>query len=176
MGEELVSAARYALHTELLSRGTRLTDAINEGPKHASVPLSAVKDVRFGTAGSPYRTALHLSPDVEPRWMTVIYHVPPTTGPGTLLGSAGAQYKLVHFIAPDEPVAGLWRKAFEAARGNLGSAEALAIDQGTATAPSHDCDDKVVKEDDVVKLCARLGMGLARDQIAKAFRVTALAA
>ena len=65
---------------------------------YASVPLSRIRDMRFSSAGSPYRISLHLPPSVEPRWVTIIYAVPP---PSNFLGSVtgGPAYKLVHFIA-----------------------------------------------------------------------------
>lgn len=138
----------------------------------ASVPLSRIRDLRFSAAGSPYRTSLHLPPSVEPRWVTIIYAVPP---PSNFLGSVtgGAAYKLVHFIATTGEDISLLRATLEGFRdGRL----ARGISETSAAASSTpDCEEtaveKVVREPEVHQLCARLGMGLSSSEISSAFKV-----
>ncbi|KAM0751272.1 PLC-like phosphodiesterase [Meredithblackwellia eburnea MCA 4105] len=107
----------------------------------SSIPLLQIRDLRFGSAGSAYRTALHLSPSVEPRWMTIIYASPSSSssnGPLSLLpgafspsshsesgggGGGGGGYKLLHFIAPSEDAVGLWRTVLERVKDGRGGRE-----------------------------------------------------
>ncbi|GAA5862371.1 hypothetical protein JCM3774_002495 [Rhodotorula dairenensis] len=142
----------------------------------ASVPLSRIRDMRFSSAGSPYRTSLHLPPSVEPRWVTIIYAVPP---PSNFLGSVtgGAAYKLVHFIATTGEDISLLRGTLEGFRdGRLarGISETSSA-AGSSTQPSCEIGeaDKVVREPEVHQLCARLGMGLSSSEISSAFKTTA---
>lgn len=129
--------------------------------------------MRFSSAGSPYRTSLHLPPSVEPRWVTIIYAVPP---PSNFLGSVtgGAAYKLLHFIATTGEDLSLLRNTLEGFReGRLArgiSDSAMTTTTVEACAP---CDDehKVVREMEVHQLCARLGMGLSAAEISAAFKV-----
>ncbi|GAA5972511.1 hypothetical protein JCM11641_001877 [Rhodosporidiobolus odoratus] len=136
----------------------------------ASVPLSRIRDLRFGAAGSPYRTSLHLPPSVEPRWLTVIYSIPP---PSSFLGSVtgSPSYKLVHFIAPSAEELALWQKTLEGFKeGRLakGIAEGELVEH-----LSQEEQDKVVKEEEVHQLCARLGMGMSKADISEAFKKSA---
>ncbi|BGP42650.1 hypothetical protein JCM10449v2_006662 [Rhodotorula kratochvilovae] len=137
---------------------------------YASVPLSRIRDLRFGTAGSPYRTSLHLPPSVEPRWMTVIYAAPPST---SFLSSVagGPAYKLVHFIALSPQDLELVQKTLEGFKeGRL----AKGISDGAAAhEPLPEEADKVVHEVDVHQLCSRLGMGMSKAEISEAFRRSA---
>ncbi|GAA5902903.1 hypothetical protein JCM5296_006327 [Sporobolomyces johnsonii] len=136
----------------------------------ASVPLSRIRDLRFGTAGSPYRTSLHLPPAVEPRWMTVIYSVPPSS---SFLGSvaSGPAYKLVHFIAPNADSLELWRTTLE--RFKEGRLAKGVVEEGPGESNPPDEEDKVVREEDVHQLCARLGMGMSKAEVSEAFRQSA---
>ncbi|GAA6016812.1 hypothetical protein JCM10207_003260 [Rhodosporidiobolus poonsookiae] len=139
---------------------------------HASVPLSRIRDLRFATAGAPYRTSLHLPPDVEPRWLTVIYAVPPPT---SFLGSVTGSptYKLVHFIAPSVADLELWQKTLEGFK--EGRVAKGISDEGTASAHpvTEEEQGKVVKEEEVHQLCARLGMGMSKAEISAAFQKSA---
>ncbi|BGP57478.1 hypothetical protein JCM8202v2_005122 [Rhodotorula sphaerocarpa] len=142
---------------------------------YAAIPLSRIRDMRFSSAGSPYRTSLHLPPSVEPRWVTIIYAVPP---PSNFLGSVtgGAAYKLLHFIATTGEDLSLLRNTLEGfregrlARGISDSAMTTRTVEACAA-----CDDehKVVREMEVHQLCARLGMGLSAAEISAAFKATA---
>ncbi|CEQ42345.1 SPOSA6832_04140 [Sporobolomyces salmonicolor] len=136
----------------------------------ASVPLSRIRDLRFGTAGSPYRTSLHLPPTVEPRWMTVIYSVPPSS---SFLGSvaSGPAYKLVHFIAPSADSLELWRSTLE--RFKEGRLAKGVVEEGQEESNLPDEEDQVVREEDVHQLCARLGMGMSKAEVSEAFRQSA---
>ncbi|GAA5947791.1 hypothetical protein JCM10213_002114 [Rhodosporidiobolus nylandii] len=137
----------------------------------ASVPLSRVRDLRFGAAGSPYRTSLHLPPAVEPRWLTVIYAVPPST---SFLGNVTGQpaYKLVHFIAPSAHELDLWQKTLEGFKeGRL--AKGIPDGEHGAGGSPDEPPGKVVKESEVHQLCARLGMGMSRTEITEAFKTSA---
>lgn len=138
--------------------------------KEASVPLSRIKDLRFGTQGSPYRTSLQISKEVEPRWITVIYTV--SSSSRQVLNSAG-NYKLVHFIAPTVELVELWKTTLERfkegrmARGVGGGDlfhEELEVPVEEQT--------RVVKEAEVHQLCARLGVGMGRTEVSAAFRVS----
>jgi phosphatidylinositol phospholipase C delta len=137
---------------------------------YASIPLSRIRDLRFASAGAPYRTSLHLAPNVEPRWVTIIYSV---QAPSSFLGSVTGSptYKLVHFIAPSTHELDLWQKTLESFKeGRL--AKGLVEEAGEEALASCDMDkDKVVKEEEVHQLCSRLGMGMSRPEIGAAFRV-----
>ncbi|GAA5958381.1 hypothetical protein JCM8115_002449 [Rhodotorula mucilaginosa] len=142
---------------------------------YASVPLSRIRDMRFSSAGSPYRISLHLPPSVEPRWVTIIYAVPP---PSNFLGSVtgGPAYKLVHFIATTGEDISLLRRTLESFRdGRL--ARGISETSSTPTSSTQLCtdaaEDKVVREAEVHQLCARLGMGLSLSEISLAFKTTA---
>lgn len=137
---------------------------------YASIPLSRIRDLRFASAGAPYRTSLHLAPNVEPRWLTIIYAVPaPSSFLGNVTGSPA--YKLVHFISSTTHELELWQKTLESFKeGRL--AKGLVEGEGEETAPHCGAEkDKVVKEEEVHQLCSRLGMGMSRGEIGQAFRV-----
>lgn len=125
--------------------------------------------MRFGAAGSPYRTSLHLPPSVEPRWVTLIYAVPPPSNfLGTVTGSAA--YKLVHFIATSTEEISLLRNTLEGFREGR-----LARGLSEAGTPSVDAcvppvEEKIVRENEVRQLCQRLGMGLSAGEISAAFK------
>lgn len=144
--------------------------------KEASVPLSRIRDLRFGTQGSPYRTSLQISADVEPRWITVIYVLPQSSARSVL--SSGVNYKLVHFIAPTLEVLNLWKSTLEKFKeGRVAKAVVSgdAATEGEDGAVEADDEKKVVKKDEVFQICARLGMGMSRQDIDKAFTVSHLA-
>ncbi|KAL8291858.1 hypothetical protein RQP46_002116 [Phenoliferia psychrophenolica] len=145
----------------------------------ASVPLSSVRDVRFGSTGSPYRTALHLSPTVEPRWMTLIY-VEPSSSPSplSLLGAppSGSSYKLVHFIAPTPEALELWRSVLgKVTEGRIAREGVVREDSGAEVEWEKEGaeEGKVVKAHEVHALCKRLGMGMGKEEIKAAFEATA---
>lgn len=136
--------------------------------KDASVPLSRIKDLRFGTQGSPYRTSLQISKEVEPRWITVIYTVPQSSR----LSNA-VNYKLVHFIAPTVELVELWRTTLERFKeGRV--AKAIAEGEELLVSPEVHAENekRVVKEAEVHQLCARLGVGMGRTEVSAAFRVS----
>ncbi|GAA5900925.1 hypothetical protein JCM6882_005980 [Rhodosporidiobolus microsporus] len=138
----------------------------------ASIPLTRIRDLRFGPAGSPYRTSLHLPPAVEPRWITVIYAVPPSSFLSGVTGSPA--YKLVHFIAPSVAELELWRKTLEGFKeGRV--AKGISTEEGVEDAHtfSHEEQQKVVKEEEVHQLCARLGMGMSSADVSEAFKKSA---
>ncbi|GAA6010969.1 hypothetical protein JCM11491_005887 [Sporobolomyces phaffii] len=143
------------------------------GDNSASVPLSRIRDLRFASAGSPYRTSLHLPPSVEPRWMTIIYSVPPASSSAFKLGGSPA-YKLVHFVATSVHDAELWRKTLERFKeGRV--AKAVLADAGGDSEQCSKAEEehRVVREEDVHSLCARLGMGMSKPEISEAFKQSA---
>lgn len=137
--------------------------------KEASVPLSRIRDLRFGTQGSPYRTSLQISKEVEPRWITIIYTV--ASNSRQVLNSA-SNFKLVHFIAPTIELVELWKTTLERfkegrmARGVAGGEPPQEV-QVTVEEQA-----RVVKEAEVHQLCARLGVGMGRTEVSAAFRVS----
>ncbi|ORY39486.1 PLC-like phosphodiesterase [Leucosporidium creatinivorum] len=139
--------------------------------KEASVPLSRIKDLRFGTQGSPYRTSLQISKEVEPRWITVIYTVPPSSR--QVLNSA-VNYKLVHFIAPTVELVELWKTTLERFKeGRVAKGVAAGeLPHEEQEVPVEE-QKRVVKEAEVHQLCARLGVGMGRAEVSAAFRKTA---
>lgn len=155
----------------LRSSMTALVDDVSDAgfsraSNYASVPLSRIRDLRFGAAGSPYRTSLHLPPSVEPRWMTVIYTVP--TSSSSFLG--GPAFKLVHFVANTQQDLQIVQETLEGFReGRIvrGFADASAGEPE----PTAEEAGKVVYESEVHALCARLGMGMSKADITDAFRV-----
>lgn len=153
------------------SNARELTQAHFAGlKKEASVPLSRVRDLRFGTQGSPYRTSLQISVDVEPRWITIIYLLPQSPSRAVLGNSAN--YKLVHFIAPTVEALGLWKSTLEKFKeGRVAKGFAEGEGEGEAA----EDEKKVVKEAEVHQLCARLGMGMGKAEVGAAFRVSFVA-
>ncbi|KAK4046766.1 hypothetical protein OIV83_005871 [Microbotryomycetes sp. JL201] len=138
------------------------------GKKQASVPLSRLKDLRFGSQGSFYRTALQISRDVQPRWMTLVYSLPPQR---SVLNNA-SNYKLVHFIAPNVQAAQLWKNALEGFKeGRLAKPSCANADESTSWKPVDEA--KVVTEQEVHQLCMRLGVGMGKNEISAAFKQTA---
>lgn len=151
--------------------------------RQASIPISTIRDFRHGVDIAPYRTSLHLSPLVESRWMTIIYLVPSAPSVPLSFINNGVQtpaYKLAHLIAPTEESFLLWRETLtafldERTGGEAGDWEELRWREagGGAEAVEHEeVDVRVVKEDEVLRLCRRLGVGMGKDQIATAFRVS----
>lgn len=161
------------------------------GPRREEcLSLSAIRDFRIGTSGSPYRTALHLSPSVESRWLTLIY-LAPTSGLLSLLPSsvnaiAGstttASYKMLHFIAPSVEALNVWRELLDKFRDVRSGGGSVVVKEleGPGAEEAHidpDCGDvtehRTVKVDEVHKLCARLGMGMKKEEIDAAFKEAA---
>lgn len=129
--------------------------------------MSRIKDLRFGTQGSPYRTSLSISREVEPRWITIIYTLPQSSSRGVLSNAAG--YKLLHFIAPTVESVGLWRTALEGFKEGRLARGASMNDSET----DHLQDQRrIVKEAEVHQLCARLGVGMGKAEVSAAFRVS----
>lgn len=140
---------------------------ITGGKKQASVPLSRIKDLRFGSQGALYRTALSISKDVQPRWLTIIYSLPPSS---RVLNNA-ANYKLVHFIAPSVQVVQLWKNALDGFREGRMAKAIPAQNEDNAEQTRASDEHKVVTEQDVHQLCARLGVGMGKTEISAAFKV-----
>lgn len=156
------------------------TAGFTRSDNFASVPLSRIRDLRFASAGSPYRTSLHLPPSVEPRWITIIYAVPGSSGSGSAFKlGGGPAYKLVHFVANSVQDAELWRKTLESFKeGRVAKATPSSAigDEGSANVEgcTNRDEHKVVREDEVHSLCARLGMGMSKAEISEAFKVSSL--
>ena len=133
--------------------------------------------MRFGSTGSPYRTALHLSPAVEPRWMTLIYVAPSSnSSPLFLLGAppSGSSYKLVHFIAPTTEALELWRSVLGKVTGGRTAREGVVREDSGAELEWEKEgaeEGKVVKAHEVHALCKRLGMGVGKEEVKAAFEV-----
>ncbi|GAA5938629.1 phosphatidylinositol phospholipase C [Sporobolomyces koalae] len=170
VGVGVVGGQDVKLCWEKNGRGLGFTRSDN----FASVPLSRLRDLRFGKAGSPYRTSLHLPPSVEPRWMTIIYAIPPSA-----VKTGTPAYKLVHFVANSGTDAELWRTTLEKFKeGRVAKAIATATDAEDETGGSPEGmagtdENKVVREDEVHTLCARLGMGMSKAEIGEAFKQSA---
>jgi phosphatidylinositol phospholipase C delta len=104
--------------------------------------------------------------------MTLIYLLPPPVS--LLTGTTTPIYKLVHFIAPSAEVLEVWRGVLESYRENKStggmsySFSGLAIKDGEVEG----VEERVVKEEEVHRLCARLGMGMGRDEVGLVFRVS----
>lgn len=160
--------------------------------RYASIPISTIRDFRHGDDISPYRTSLHFSPLVEPRWMTIIYLLPSSAPipPLSFINSNISQtpaYKLAHLIAPTEETFELWKDTLSGFLDERksgvegGDWEELRWREagGASGVPSPEClvvadeSSRVVKEDEVLRLCRRLGVGMGKDQIASAFRNSA---
>ncbi|GAA5842020.1 hypothetical protein JCM5353_001096 [Sporobolomyces roseus] len=171
VGVGVVGGQDVKLCWEKNGRGLGFTRSDN----FASVPLSRIRDLRFGSDGSPYRTSLHLPPAVEPRWMTVTYAIPPSSSSSFKMGTPA--YKLVHFVANSVTDAELWRTTLEKFKeGRV--AKAISIEEGDGPVGSEGCskggdEHKVVREEEVHTLCARLGMGMSKGEISEAFRQSA---
>lgn len=122
--------------------------------------------------------------------MTVVYLLPSSAPIPPLSFISGTSqtpaYKLAHLIAPSEDIFELWKSTisgflderksgvaggdWEELRwreaGGLEEAsnpECVAVDEDSS---------RVVREGEVLRLCRRLGVGLARDEIASAFRAS----
>ncbi|GAA5953650.1 hypothetical protein JCM3765_006927 [Sporobolomyces pararoseus] len=176
VGVGVVGGQDVKLCWEKNGRGLGFTRSEN----FASVPLSRIRDLRFAAAGSPYRTSLHLPPSVEPRWMTIIYAIPPSSssGSGFKLGG-GPAYKLVHFVANSVQDAELWRKTLEKFKeGRVAKAVLSSTNDYDGGGKNAECgvgegEHKVVREEEVHSLCARLGMGMSKAEISEAFKQSA---
>lgn len=87
-------------------------------------------------------------------------------------------YKLVHFVANSVTDAELWRTTLEKFKeGRV--AKAISIEEGDGPVGSEGCskggeEHKVVREEEVHTLCARLGMGMSKGEISEAFRVRSI--
>jgi hypothetical protein len=167
------------------------------GPKRdTSIPISALRSIRYGSDISPYRTSLHLSPLVEPRWITLIYLLPAQPPPPLLLSlinTSSSQktpvYKIIHLISPTDETFETWKdtlNGFLAARKGSGDdwAEINWREAGGGSEDEMEEGEKkkervekveverVVREEEVLRLCKRLGMGLGKEEIASAFQVS----
>lgn len=149
------------------------TRGVGSNKREASIPLSSLRDLRFGTAGSSYRTSLHLSPLIEPRWLTLIYLQPNNNNSLALLSAnTTPSYKLVHFIAPSEEVLELWRSVLDRFREGRVGASLVVAPGGGDSGSEREEDVRVVKEEEVHRLCARLGMGMSKESVGIAFKVS----
>ncbi|GAA6059835.1 hypothetical protein JCM10212_003747 [Sporobolomyces blumeae] len=165
VGVGVVGGQDVKLCWEKNGRGLGFTRSDN----FASVPLSRIRDLRFASAGSPYRTSLHLPPAVEPRWMTIIYVVPASSSSFKMASPA---YKLVHFVANSIGDLGLWKKTLEKFKeGRIAKAVATEDHADEQACPGNE--GKIVREGEVHSLCARLGMGMSKAEISEAFRQSA---
>ncbi|KDE02325.1 hypothetical protein MVLG_07108 [Microbotryum lychnidis-dioicae p1A1 Lamole] len=142
--------------------------------REASISIARIRDLRFAAQGSPYRTSLQISADVEPRWMTIIYSVPQTSR--NMLNSSTVSYKLVHFIAPTRQALDLWRLTLDKFRDGR-MTKGFAVADPISDAPSRPAvvedSNTIVREAEVHHLCAKLGMGIGSAEIGQAFRSTA---
>ncbi|SCZ95335.1 BZ3500_MvSof-1268-A1-R1_Chr11-2g03440 [Microbotryum saponariae] len=142
--------------------------------REASIPIARIRDLRFAAQGSPYRTSLQISADVEPRWMTIIYSVPQTSR--NMLNSSTVSYKLVHFIAPTRQALDLWRLTLDKFRDGR-MTKGFAVADPVSDVPSRPAvveeSNTIVREAEVHHLCAKLGMGIGSAEIGEAFRSTA---
>jgi phosphatidylinositol phospholipase C delta len=63
-----------------------------------TVNIESVREIRFGQDASYYRTQFKLSPELEGRWLTIIYL------------SKKSTYKMLHLIACDPDTFALWKE------------------------------------------------------------------
>ena len=108
--------------------------------------------------------------------MTIIYAIPPSSSSSFKMGSPA--YKLVHFVANSVTDAELWRATLEKFKeGRV--AKAITMEEGESQLGSEGCskggdEHKVVREEEVHTLCARLGMGMSKGEISEAFKVSSI--
>lgn len=127
--------------------------------KEASVPLSRLREVRFGEQASGYRISLQISQQLESKFFTLIYSIPSN--------SSVQQFKLAHFIAPTIQALELWKTTLEKFKQGRLAKPISAGDHNNL------CDvNRVVKEEEVHQICARLGTGMSKQEVEKAFRVS----
>ncbi|EFP87188.2 Phospholipase C [Puccinia graminis f. sp. tritici] len=69
-----------------------------ETKKGGSLNIESVREIRFGQDASYYRTQFKLSPELEGRWLTIIYL------------SKKSTYKMLHLIACDPDTFALWKE------------------------------------------------------------------
>lgn len=108
--------------------------------------------------------------------MTITYAIPPSSSSSSFKLGGSPSYKLVHLIANSVRDAELWRNTLEKFKeGRVAKAIPMSPDRGEG-ANFEGCspgeEHKVVKEGEVHSLCARLGMGMSKDDISEAFRVS----
>ncbi|GAA5905492.1 phosphatidylinositol phospholipase C [Sporobolomyces salmoneus] len=174
VGVGVVGGQDVKLCWEKNGRGLGFTRSEN----FASVPLSRIRDLRFASAGSPYRTSLHLPPSVEPRWITIIYSIPGSSSASAFKLGGGPAYKLVHFVANSVQDAELWRRTLEKFKEGRVAKAVLSSSTGDEANPdtvqgSREEEHKVVREEEVLSLCSRLGMGMSKAEISEAFKQSA---
>lgn len=113
--------------------------------------------------------------------MTIIYLDPSSPAmPLSFINNVSQTpaYKLAHFIAPNEDSFQLWRETIEGflqerRGGDSEDWEELRWREAETqnnVEPSSEA-RQVVREDEVLRLCRRLGVGMGKEEIAAAFRV-----
>ncbi|ESK97767.1 1-phosphatidylinositol- -bisphosphate phosphodiesterase [Moniliophthora roreri MCA 2997] len=71
-----------------------------DSKKSGIIPIEAIKELRFGSDASYYRTQFEFSPEAESRWTTVVFILE-------------GEYKTMHILAPTVDAFGLWKTALE---------------------------------------------------------------
>ncbi|WFD30770.1 phosphoinositide phospholipase C [Malassezia sp. CBS 17886] len=85
--------------------------------RNNSVPLCALRDLRFGRAAQSYREALQVGAEHEPRWVSLVYQTPKA-------------YKAVHFVAHTDASFERWRTTLQRV---FAQRQALLAGRATAT-------------------------------------------
>ncbi|KAE9399900.1 PLC-like phosphodiesterase [Gymnopus androsaceus JB14] len=137
----------------------------NKIKKIKIIPIECIKELRFQSDSSYYRTLFKLSPDTQSRWITIIYIV------------EGA-YKIMHIIAPSSDVFQQWKESLNklyAVRQGLMAGAYDGIIRDTVWEKQYwksaDCDgDEKLKFDDVQGLCRRLSLHFSEQELRKLFK------
>lgn len=158
-----------------------------------SVLLENIKELRPGAEASSYRLQFRLSAAYEPRWLTIIYTLPPQSS--STSNSSGQVYKQLHIVAFTEDVFDLWlgtlmrlcelRRELMSGLGKADERELLwdrgiwrgadvgsvpgAVDGGAG--PGAAAGDEKLSLGEVEVMCARLGVRISKSDLEGLFKV-----
>lgn len=128
------------------------------------VNLQAIREIRIGELGAPFRTSLSISAIHESRWISIIYQ-------------QGAAYKSLHLIALSDDSLTKWRDTLcrlQSLQKELAGGLSLLEERNAVWLRQNWCKtdssgDERLDFAEVVRLCRRLGMESSRRDLKKSF-------
>ncbi|PLW37449.1 hypothetical protein PCASD_10657 [Puccinia coronata f. sp. avenae] len=138
-----------------------------ETKKGGSLNIESVREIRFGEDASYYRTLFKLSPDLEERWLTIIYL------------SKKSTYKMLHLIACDLHTFEQWKltllQILEFRRELLGGLNHMRKRQDywlKQNWTQGDCtEDNKLDFQEIVNLCSKLNISVPESDIRAHFEI-----
>ncbi|KAF8877451.1 PLC-like phosphodiesterase [Gymnopilus junonius] len=138
-----------------------------ESTKDGIVPIEAIKEIRTGPNAQYYREQFKLSPDLDSRWISIIYIY-------------DGAYKTLHIVADSKENFDVWlgalqklyaiRQGLMTGFGNMDLKMKETVWERQYWKGADEQADQVLEFDEIERLCRRLNVNLSRDEIRKIFK------